>query len=85
MAQLKITFTDGKELSGEITPLMEYLFEQHYKIGFHKAFREQEMQSMVYWLSHEIVKRSGEPVDAKFENFVATLKSVEVLDSDPLQ
>jgi hypothetical protein len=85
MAKLKITFTDGKELSGEISPLMEYLFEQHYKIGFHKAFREQEMQSMVYWLSHEIVKRSGEPVDAKFENFVATLKSVEVLDSDPLQ
>ena len=85
MAQLKITFTDGKELSGEISPLMEYLFEQHYKIGFHKAFREQEMQSMVYWLSHEIVKRSGEPVDAKFENFIATLKSVEVLDSDPLQ
>jgi hypothetical protein len=85
MAKLKITFEDGKELSGEITPLMEYLFEQHYKIGFHKAFREQEMQSMVYWLSHEIVKRSGEPVDAKLENFIATLKSVEVLDSDPLQ
>jgi hypothetical protein len=84
MAKLKITFEDGKELSGEITPLMEYLFEQHYKIGFHKAFREQEMQSMVYWLSHEIVKRSGEPVDAKLENFIATLKSVEVLDSDPL-
>ena len=85
MAQLKIKFQDGKELSGEITPLIEYLFEQHYKIGFHKAFREQEMQSMVYWLSHEIVKRSGEPVDAKLETFIATLKNVEVLDSDPLQ
>ena len=85
MAQLKIKFEDGKELQGEITPLMEYLFEQHYKIGFHKAFREQEMQSMVYWLAHEITKRSGEPVDARLETFIATLKSVEVLDSDPLQ
>lgn len=85
MAQLKIKFTDGKELSGEISPLIEYLFEQHYKIGFHKAFREQEMQSMVYWLAHEIVKRSGEPVDARLETFIATLQSVDVVDSDPLQ
>ena len=84
MAQLKITFTDGKELSGEVTPLIEYLFEQHYKLGFHKAFRDLEQQTMVYWLAHEITKRSGEPVDAKFENFIATLKSVSVEDSDPL-
>lgn len=84
MAQLKITFTDGKELSGEVTPLIEYLFEQHYKIGFHKAFRDLEQQTMVYWLAHEITKRSGEAVDAKFENFIATLKSVSVEDSDPL-
>ena len=84
MAQLKITFTDGKELTGEVTPLIEYLFEQHYKIGFHKAFRDLEQQTMVYWLAHEITKRSGEAVDAKFENFIATLKSVSVEDSDPL-
>jgi hypothetical protein len=84
MAQLKITFTDGKELTGEVTPLIEYLFEQHYKIGFHKAFRDLEQQTMVYWLAHEITKRSGEPVDAKFENFISTLKSVSVEDSDPL-
>ena len=84
MAQLKITFTDGKELTGEVSPLIEYLFEQHYKIGFHKAFRDLEQQTMVYWLAHEITKRSGEPVDAKFENFIATLKSVSVEDSDPL-
>jgi hypothetical protein len=84
MAQLKITFTDGKELTGEVTPLIEYLFEQHYKIGFHKAFRDLEQQTMVYWLAHEITKRSGEAVDAKFENFISTLKSVSVEDSDPL-
>jgi len=85
MAQLKIVFEDDRELSGEITPLMEYLFEQHYKIGFHKAFREQEMQTMVYFLAHEIAKRSGEAVDARLDTFISTLKSVSVLDSDPLQ
>jgi len=85
MAKLQITFVDGKVLEGEVTPLVEYLFEQHYNMGFHKAFREEEKQTMVYWLAHEIVKRSGEPVDAKFENFLATLKNVEVLDSNPLQ
>lgn len=85
MAKLQITFVDGKVLEGEVTPLVEYVFEQHYNMGFHKAFREEERQTMVYFLAHEIVKRSGEPVDAKFENFLATLKNVEVLDSENLQ
>ena len=84
MAQLKITFVDGKVVQGEITPLIEYTFEQHYKMGFHKAFREEELQTQVYFLSHEVCKRLGEPVDARLETFISTLKSVEVLDSDPL-
>jgi len=84
MAQLKITFVDGKVVQGEITPLIEYIFEQHYKMGFHKAFREEEMQTQVYFLSHEVCKRLGEPVDARLETFIGTLKSVEVLDSDLL-
>jgi hypothetical protein len=84
MAQLKITFVDGKVVQGEVTPIIEYLFEQHYKMGFHKAFREEEMQTQIYFLSHEVCKRLGEPVDARLDTFISTLKSVEVLDSDPL-
>ena len=84
MAQLKITFVDGKVVQGEVTPIIEYLFEQHYKMGFHKAFREEEMQTQIYFLSHEVSNRLGEPVDARLETFISTLKSVEVLDSDPL-
>jgi hypothetical protein len=42
------------------------------------------MQSMVYFLAHEITKRSGEAVDARLETFIGTLKSVEVEDSNPL-
>jgi len=84
MAKLKITRTDGSVLEGEITPAVEYSFELHHKVGFHKAFREREEQSMVYFLAWEITKRAGEGPKPFGESFVETLRSVEVLDSDPL-
>jgi hypothetical protein len=84
MARLKIVRNDGTELVGEISPAVEYAFENYYKTGFHKAFRELEQQSMVYYLAWEITKRAGEAPKPFGEAFVETLKSVEVLDSDPL-
>ena len=84
MAKLKITRTDGSIIEGEITPAVEYLFELHHKVGFHRAFREQEMQGMVYWLAWEVTRRSGETVKPYGIEFIETLKNVEVLDSDPL-
>jgi hypothetical protein len=45
MAKLKIVRTDGSVLEGEITPAVEYAFEQYAKKGFHKAFRDEEKQS----------------------------------------
>lgn len=84
MARLKITRTDGSTLEGEITPAVEYSFELHHKVGFHRAFREQEMQGMVYWLAWEVTRRSGETVKPFGIEFIETLKAVEVLDSDPL-
>jgi hypothetical protein len=84
MAKLKIVRTDGSVLEGEITPAVEYSFELHHKLGFHRAFREQEMQTMVYWLAWEVTRRSGETVKPFGIEFIETLKSVEVLDSDPL-
>jgi hypothetical protein len=84
MAKLKIIRTDGSTLEGEITPAVEYSFELHHKVGFHRAFREQEMQGMVYWLAWEVTRRSGETVKPFGIEFIETLKSVEVLDSDPL-
>ena len=53
-------------------------------MGFHKAFRDEEKQSHVFLLAHEIVRRSGETVKPFGIEFIETLKSVEVLDSDPL-
>ena len=84
MAKLKIVRNDGSVLEGEITPAVEYAFEQYAKMGFHKAFRDQELQSHVYWLAWEVTRRSGETVKPFGMEFIETLKSVEVLDSDPL-
>jgi hypothetical protein len=84
MAKLKIVRTDESVIEGEITPAVEYSFELHHKVGFHRAFREQEMQGMLYWLSWEVIRRSGESVKPFGIDFIETLKSVEVLDSDPL-
>jgi hypothetical protein len=84
MARLKIVRTDGSIVEGEITPAVEYFFEQQTKTGFHKAFREEERQSHVYLLAWEIVRRSGETVPPYGIEFIETLKSVTVEDSDPL-
>ena len=84
MAKLKIVRTDGSVLEGEITPAVEYSFEQYAKKGFHKSFRDDEMQTSVYWLAWEVTRRSGESVKPFGIDFIETLKSVSVEDSDPL-
>jgi hypothetical protein len=84
MARLKIVRNDGSVLEGEITPAVEFAFEQFFKQGFHKRFRDLENQSDVYWLAWEITRRSGETVKPFGMDFIETLKSVTVEDSDPL-
>jgi hypothetical protein len=84
MARLKIVRNDGTVLEGEITPAVEFAFEQFFKQGFHKRFRDLENQSDVYWLAWEITRRSGESVKPFGMDFIETLKSVSVEDSDPL-
>ena len=84
MARLKITRTDGTISEHQITPRIEYTFELHYKKGFHKAFRDDEMQSMVYFLAWECIRTSGETVPIFGAEFLDTLAKVEVLDDNPL-
>ena len=84
MAKLKIVRTDGSVLEGEITPAVEYSFESYAKKGFHKAFRDDEKQSDVYWLAWEGLRLSGTIVKPFGADFLETLKSVEVAESDPL-
>ena len=84
MAKLIITRADGLVTEHEITPSIEYAFEQYKGKGFHKTFREEEKQSDVYWLAYECIRKTGEIVKPFGAEFLDTLKSVEVVDSDPL-
>ena len=84
MAKLKVTRADGQVQEFEINPGLEVAFENHAKKGFHKALIEDQKQSDVYWLCWEAIRRSGETVKPFGEDFLSTLKSVEVLESDPL-
>jgi hypothetical protein len=84
MARLKITRANGDVTEHAITPRIEYAFELYAKKGFHKAFRDDEKQSDLYYLSWECIKASGEVVPVFGSEFLDTLKSVEVLDDLPL-
>jgi hypothetical protein len=84
MAKLKVTRVDGTVNDYEITPIIEYAFENYAKKGFHRALIEDQKQSDIYWLCWESIRRSGETVKPFGEAFIETLKNVEVLDSDPL-
>lgn len=82
MLSLKITKASGEESTHEITPAIEYAFEQFFKSGFHKRFRTEERQSDIYWLAWECLRRSGEGVKPFGEAFLETIKAVEILDAD---
>ena len=85
MAKLRVTTSDNTTSDYEITPLIEYAFEQHAKKGFHKALIEDQKQSDIYWLCWEAMRRSGVTVKPFGEQFLETIVKVEVLDSDPLE
>jgi len=82
MLGLKITKASGDESTHEITPAIEYAFEQNFKAGFHKRFRDEEKQSDIYWLAWECLRRSGETVKPFGEQFLVDLKKVEIVDAD---
>jgi hypothetical protein len=82
MLALKITKASGEDFVLEITPAVEYAFETHYKMGFHKYFRDEERQTGLYWLSWELLRRAGETVKPFGEQFLIDLAKVEIVDAD---
>jgi hypothetical protein len=82
MLGLKITKASGEESTIEISPAIEYAFENYMKMGFHKYFRDQEMQTGLYYLAWECLRRSGDTVKPFGEQFLETLKKVEIVDAD---
>jgi hypothetical protein len=84
MAKLRVVRADSTESVHEITPAIEYAFEQYAKKGFYKAFREDQKQSDVYWLAWECLRRANAPDVFPFgDKFLETLRSVEVSDDSP--
>jgi hypothetical protein len=84
MARLKITRANGDVTEHQITPRIEYAFEIYAKMGFHRAFRELERQTDLFWLAWECIRSSGETVKSFGPEFLDTLVKVEVLDDEPL-
>jgi hypothetical protein len=80
--KLKITKASGDVSEHDITPAIEYAFEQHMKAGFHKRFRDEERQSDVYWLAWEAERRANVTVAPFGEQYLTTLRAVEILDAD---
>ena len=82
MPSLKITLTDGSTTEHRIPPAVEYAFEVTLYIVFHKALRDREQQSDLYWLAWECVRRSGTTVKPFGAEFVETLANVEVVEDN---
>jgi hypothetical protein len=85
MAKLKIVRNDGSVLEGEITPAVEYFSSSTQRRVSIRRSEMKRSKSDVYLLAcMGITRRSGETVKPFGMEFIETLKSVEVLDSDPL-
>jgi len=82
MAKLTITRANGDVSEHEITPSIEYAFEQYAKKGFAKAFAEDQKQSDIFWLAWKCLSKTQD-VPLFGEKFVDTLTKVEVGDSNP--
>jgi hypothetical protein len=82
MIKLRVTKASGDVSDYDISPALEYAFEQQFKTGFHKRFRDEERQSDIYWLAWEAERRSGITVVPFGDKYLETLSKVEILDAD---
>lgn len=82
MIKLRVTKASGEVSEYDISPALEYAFEQQFKTGFHKRFRDEERQSDVYWLAWEAERRADVTVAPFGDKYLQTLSKVEILDAD---
>jgi len=82
MIKLRVSKASGEVAEYDITTALEYAFEQFFKTGFHKRFRDEEKQSDVYWLSWEAERRAGVTVAPFGDKYLETLAKVEIMDAD---
>ena len=80
MAKLKITRANGEVSEHKITPGVEYAFEIAKGMGISKALREREMQTDIFYLAWECLRRANVTVPTFGVEFIDSLDTVEVLD-----
>jgi hypothetical protein len=85
MAKLRVTLVDGNVSEHRITPSVEFAFEAYAKKGFSRAFREDELQTHIFWISWECLRRANtlESIPAFGPAYIDLLDKVEVLDDVP--
>lgn len=84
MAKLKVTLQDDSVVEFVVTPVIEWAFEVYAKKGYYQAFSVDPKQTDLYWLAWEGLRRNGHTPKPFGEGFLDTLKSVEVVEDDPL-
>lgn len=84
MSKLKVTRQDNSVTEYEITPVLEVAYEAHVKKSWHKSMIEDGRLTDIYWLCWEAIRRSGETVTPFGDTFLETIKSVDIVESDPL-
>lgn len=84
MAKLKVELNDGTSHDIQITPKLQWAFENYAKKGFHRAMVEDQKQSDMFWLAWEGLRQNGVTVKPFGEAFLDTLKDVDVVGDDPL-
>ena len=82
MSSLKITRASGEATTHKISPAIEYAFEQQFKCGIHKQFRDMERQGDIYWLAWECLRRAGITIPLFGDEFLRELEAVEVIDDE---
>jgi len=59
MWAIKIDLKEGKSHTLDITPAARCAFESEFKTGFIKRLREEERESDIYWLAHNLMNKKG--------------------------
>ena len=80
--RLKVTRASGEETIHEITPAIEFAFENYAKKGFYKAFSDDAKMSDLYWLAWEALRKANITVPIFGAAFLETLAKVEVLGDE---
>jgi hypothetical protein len=78
---LRVAMSDVDVVEVDVTPRAAVDFERHFKIGFLRAFAQNQLLEHVYYLGWDCLRLSGRAVKS-FEEWLDDVATVEVVLSD---